>query len=290
MGEPYLSFLEMERLRQYTLSQLKIIAAQRQHVADVIAASYSPCGSENRASCNDSQGSSESEASESSRLPDRTILLTTQPCNWTCCHSCRRQLADRAWIPLNAIADQDYQLLDGLIDPETDQPPISPRDVVRNLGLRRPVPVKKGSRLRTFDERDFGDLGGEADDAEREAQLRNLRSSLKRAFKGRVMNGANRPRSPSVPPPIPASPPVVQVSYKLLPLIVDGDEQSNLGLGIKSIQADQEKDILDVASMVKLPGEDGKDDDESEPVEVGGGIAVTEEAVMQGTADLLTQA
>lgn len=189
--------------------------------------------------------------------------------------------------------------MDTLIDIKPkDGPPISPLNVVRTLGLRNSTPAGKGRPpLRTFDERDFTDLEIEEEDVEREARIRSLRLSLKQVFKDRLMGSANRHRRPSVPPPIPAPPPVVQVSYKLLPLLED-DPSADLGLITTSkdiIQLEHEKDLVDAASKIQLPGEDGEDDEldsefEAEPVEVEGGIAVTEEAVMQGTADLLTQA
>lgn len=291
-----LFFLEMEQLHQYTPSQLKALVAQRKNVVDVIAASITNSALAEHDIVEVYRASS----SENSQ-PESISPLTPLPCNWTCCHACRRQLSDRAWISLNAVVHQGYHLLDHLMETNTDWPPISHRDLVRNLGLREPVSAGKSRRLRTFDKRDFSDLEEEGEeeeedeDAEREARLRNLRLSLKKAFKGRLMSTITRPRRPSIPPPIPAPPPMVQLSYTLLPLIVDGSHHSDSGIvGTKGILLDQEKDVLDVASKIELPGEDGKDDGlelefQAEPVEVEGGIAVTEEAVMQRTADVLTQ-
>ncbi|KAI9793092.1 MAG: hypothetical protein M1816_000990 [Peltula sp. TS41687] len=315
---------EIGRLRQYNLSHLKIIAAQRQHVAEVIAAAYSPAASgsgsdstedpasSTTSSTDNTPGSSDSETEEEgeggkaqsstpSLIRTNIAQLQIQPCNWTCCHRCRRQLADRAWISLNAVVEHDYDLLDRLAGPDIEKPSISPLNVVRNLGLRDPI-VRAYHRLRTFDQRDFSDLEEEdEEDVEREAKLRNLRMNLRKAFRDRMMGGAI-----SVPPPIPASSPVVvhqQAEYKkFLPVMtMDGDGQSDLGLGIQGIRsaADQGKEILEMASQIELPGEEDGNDEENgddegdfaaEPVEVEGGIAVTEEAVEMNTADILTQA
>ncbi|KAI9678730.1 MAG: hypothetical protein M1817_005787 [Caeruleum heppii] len=285
----------------YTQEQLETLRAQREKVAEVLAAlsivtdkvgdgndvqsaEYSSDGD-----TTDSASSMEDKPSPHTppkpSLLDRVLRRPSTPlvppsvgqCYWKCCHRCRPGSLDRSWVSLNAIlAGQPNPSVEFEFHPR----PISHLSHVLNLGLRKPPPRwyemdywasdSSESGLRTLD--DMSDARG-------------LRASIKHAFRGMWMGGRRQRRDST-------SSTDESVRHRQLPTLDEDAEDFDLGLWAR-----ENDELLAEASSVQLPeeGEGDKKNGEGEafdggPVTVEGGIAVTEEGVEERVADVLTQA
>ncbi|KAI9799878.1 MAG: hypothetical protein M1833_003800 [Piccolia ochrophora] len=319
----------------YTPQQLRIIRAQKYNIAVTAATQAALAG--DIAQRSPTTPSQEPLPPPGSVLPSLSALLSSisssltptgphrQPlhsnpltCQWKCCPRCRPASRDRAWVSLAAVLHDDIGPFHGL---ESNDIPISPRDVVCNLGLRQPPPPPfwMDEPLSTPDESSDSDLALTRTSVQ--AHMNNptgFRASVRRAFRQMLMsNRRNHQDTVSPYSYNTAAAPSTSSTSGLSTLTElgedDGDYQDD-----GSLEQDQDVDEFDIAFYAQLndavlteaaetalpeereyePVEDNDEDEESEdgdegfgsePVEVHGGVAVTEEAVQMREADVMTQ-
>lgn len=207
-------------------------------------------------------------------------------CTFRACHTCRPTFRDRAWLRLDDIFAMKAPL--NSIDFDTDNRPVSSALVVRGL----PVPKKNMLRplLRSFGKFGLFDRSSALDsastspprrlpidflgsndlgDQKLEVESKGFREGMKRAFRGML----NRQYT---------SPSTRHHRRRVLREI----ESIEFDMGLWRVLND---DLLQEASNVPLPGHDGMDSlgHEEGEVEVADGVAVTEEGIDLGTADII---
>lgn len=204
-------------------------------------------------------------------------------CKLRYCQPCRPTFRDRTWMKFEDVFSTDSPI--PTIDFEHDNRPISRVDLVRKLGLREP----RRSRHRSLDSAKRYSMNltrqllpsslhnrlstnpiapHESPDQGTEPESKGFRDGVKRAFRGMLMR---RRTSMSTRP------------------IGKGkqgwdDVEFDIGLWM-----DLNDELLHEASSVPLPGHDGMDGlgTEEGEMEVEEGVAVTEEGVDLGTADII---
>ncbi|KAL9018583.1 MAG: hypothetical protein Q9185_004099 [Variospora sp. 1 TL-2023] len=172
--------------------------------------------------------------------------------------------------------------------------PLSDPDVLRTLGLRK---AKAGRPpLRTFDSMGIytinaqgqlalssgngtrstalNNLSADVADQKAEADSKGFRDSVKRAFKGMLISRKRDSGSSKYS----------RGSSRKKRIPDDGSAEFDL-----SLWRELSEELLREAARIPLPGHDGKDglEAEEDEVEVEDGVAVTEEAVDLGTADII---
>ncbi|MCJ1266214.1 hypothetical protein MMC22_006097 [Lobaria immixta] len=202
-------------------------------------------------------------------------------CKLRYCQACRPTFRDRTWIKFDDVFAKDSST--PAIDFEHDNRPISRVDLTCKLGLRE----RRRSRIPSFDSarrysvnltrqllsnrRHSANLTGpyESLDEGTESESKGFRDGMKRAFRGMLMHRRGDSTS-------------TRSSRK-------GwgkweDVEFDMGLW-----RDLNDELILEASSVPLPGHDGMDGlgAEEGEMEVEEGVAVTEEGVDLGTADII---
>ncbi|KAI4122352.1 MAG: hypothetical protein LQ338_005867 [Usnochroma carphineum] len=213
-------------------------------------------------------------------------------CRYRACQLCRPTYRDRTWQTFeNAFTAK--VLPSDIYENDTNRP-VSDPDVVRKLGVRRRKAPRP--RLRTFERRgiytinaegrltlrngaasrpsDLSEVSADLADQTAEDDSKGFRDSVKRAFKGMLMSRRRESRSSKHS----------KRSSRQVKISEDGSAEFDLGLW-----NELSEELLREAAAVPLPGHDGKDglEAEEDEVEVEDGVAVTEEAVDLGTADII---
>lgn len=196
-------------------------------------------------------------------------------CKFRYCQICRPTFRDRAWIKFDDIfADESCA---SSIDFDHDDRPISLLNIVCNIGLReaRLPRSQYGPKRHLLPSGLYHRRTISPDDPRIESERNSFRRGVMRAFRGMLMSGRRSSRSRSRP----ASRRRAQTSKD-----VDAMNGSDLGLW-RSLN----DELLQLAASVRLPGHDGMDGlgTEDAEIEVEDGIAVTEEGVDLGAADVI---
>lgn len=298
---------------QYTPDQIVILRAQRQMVIDAIEAaeSYMETLKVDRSATLEPLSpvtSPSIEADSSSSAPAVKELLKIQEagsssavavpenkptlfpyCKLQYCPNCRPTFRDRTWLSFENTFTRTDQAVD--IDFERDNRPISHADNVRKLGTHKArwsgLPLRcfngpkrysanstKSTRQSASMNRQkwqFENVVGSYDlaDQRTEPESKGFRDGVKRAFRGMLMH---RRRSTSTRSSTDSG--------------MREDDASEWDVGL---WRDLNDELLQEASNVPLPGHDGMDGLGSEEgeIEVEEGVAVTEEGVDLGTADII---
>ena len=278
------STVREDKLHVYTPSQVRILKKQKQDVADVIASARNSDSN----TIHQLDAFFRSSPNFKRRLQFQGPIMAPTPrgktiasarsisqyitlkCSWSCCHSCRPLLLERAWISLDAAVHQEHRPDTAL---EIDWPPVSDRNIVRNLGLRKPRAYSQ-----TYQENDLKSFSDNTTEEERREHggARKIGTSIKKAFRGML---PRRPLSDISTASVLNSRPCKQLSFE------DGRTDSDLVLCM-----DVNYQSLGEATTIRLVKDDGPDwlDFETEAVEMESGSAVTEEGVTNVTADVLT--
>ncbi|KAI9803213.1 MAG: hypothetical protein M1825_002004 [Sarcosagium campestre] len=207
-------------------------------------------------------------------------LPSIPACAWQSCPQCRSMLRERAWISLDCALAQPDKTFD------CDRPNLlSPSDqrIVQNLGLRLPSKRKFLSQ-EDYESTFVEDCKLDLDD---DIHFQSFRLSLKRAFQDIMSRRRRRSRafsSASAP-----SPPTTSSDLADLARLPDIDGDEGFDVTVWRALSDE---MLDEAASVPLPDDEWDDielDFGPEPVEVEGGVALTEEAVQNLAADVITQ-
>ncbi|KAL8799643.1 MAG: hypothetical protein Q9182_005745 [Xanthomendoza sp. 2 TL-2023] len=304
----------------YTAEQIEKMVAQRQKVIDTIQASeahYQKTQSDIKRTSSrkstststsvdphahrshEAKGPGQDSARQSVDQPATTKARIFPYCRYRACQLCRPTYRDRTWQVLeNAFITKI--LPPELHDIDADRP-ISNLNLVRNIGTRK----ARSSRpaLRTMDSMGLYRVNAEgrvalngntrnatglidsvdqltadlaARNVDTEPDTKGFRDSVKRAFKGMLMSSRKRDSWSSHHSKRSAT-------RKLEMPGNESDAELDLGLW-----RELSEELLKEAAGIELPGHDGKDGLEfAEEVEVEGGVAVTEEAVETGTADII---
>lgn len=198
-------------------------------------------------------------------------------CKFRYCQICRPTFRDRAWIKFDDIFADDS--CTSTIDFDHDNRPVSLLSLVCNIGLRearlpRSQNVYKRHILPSglYHRRKII-----PDDPHIESDRNSFRRGVMRAFRGMLMSGRRSSRSRSRP-----------ASRRRAQFSTDVDAINGCDLGLWRSLDDE---LLQLAANVHLPGHDGMDGlgAEDTEIEVEDGIAVTEEGVDLGAADVIIQ-
>ena len=302
----------------YTPEQELLLRLQKQNVNDKIAAAtahFHETEADNGASSKQSPS-----LDTNSYLPFPVINQVSEPppddslpsppkprmfpyCEHRACHNCRSTFRDRAWQRFGDIFEDTTE---PYIDFESDERPLASPAVVATLGLHEPKRVRpQRPLLHTFDSMGIhrarstrraleaatsdGPDSVDVTDQREMSESKGFRNSIKRAFREMLMSrrvsvaSANSSKSSSVSTTRPSR--NISRRNKLREEALT-DEMMAMDLG--SWQRHSEELQIE-ASHIRLPGHDGHDglDNQAEEVEVIDGVAVTEEAVDTGIADVI---
>ena len=302
----------------YTAEQIETMVAQRQKVIDTVAASEAHFKKTQSASNRTSGRKSTSTVTSvdaSHHLPIPTIQEVAQAsldpirqsvdessamkarifpyCRYRACQICRPSYRDRTWqVFEDAFATK--LLPPDLCDIDVDRP-TSRRDLVRNIGTRKARAPRPP--LRTLDSmvlygvnnegrmvlnsanvsssEPMDAMAADVADERTEPDSKGFRDSVKRAFKGMLMSSRKRESWSSK---------YSKRSARKMDVPENDDAEFDLGLW-KQLSEELQRE----AAAIPLPGHDGKDgiETEDDEVEVEDGVAVTEEAVETGVADII---
>lgn len=294
----------------YTVDQVTILRAQRQKVLDAIAAaedfikkhpenisnSLPPLSAVTSPSVDASTSlpsTPTGEVQDSKELEPPPVLAEPPPkpsmfpfCKLRYCQNCRPTFRDRTWIKFEDVFARDSPI--PTVDFEHDNRPTSRVDVMRNLGLRQRRRSKHS--FRSFDSarrysvsltrqllpnslhnRLSANLIGthESPDQGTEPESKGFRDSVKSAFRSMLMH---RQRD--------------STSTRSGRKGKGGWDDMEFDI---ALWRDLNDELLQEASSVPLPGHDGMDGLGSEvgEMEVEEGVAVTEEGVDLGMADII---
>ncbi|KAG6986527.1 hypothetical protein G7Y79_00079g100450 [Physcia stellaris] len=296
----------------YTPEQVVILREQKQDVNDKIAAAMQHFRDTEAQAAAQSQPSVDATA----HLPFPVInqvsnaqnddILPSNPaptarlfpyCEHRACHNCRSTFRDRTWQKFDDIFEDRTA---PFIDFETDNRPLASPSIVASLGIHEPKRKRQRPLLHTFDSMGLhrarsGKRALETATSNRpksddladqgEAESKGLRHTVKRAFREMLMSrrdsiASNRSSLYTAKPSRDTS------RRSRLHKESPTEESSESDLGVWKQANDT---LLREAPHVKLPGHDGHDGlvAETEEVEVEDGVAVTEEGVDTGTADVI---
>ena len=220
-------------------------------------------------------------------------------CEVRACQTCRPTFRDRAWQKFDDIFSTDQN---PTIDFEDDNRRLSDPSIVANLGLQKPMQNVERAHLPTFDgfslyqnprpakralsdttvrQRSSTTASSDIADQRVGHESTGIRDGLKRAFRGVLLNRRNSTASRQ------STRSSRLISRKMRVREEDSTEdrvEFNTALCRRL-----NDELLRAASTTKLPGHDGMDGLEAQvqEVEVGDGVAVTEEAVDIGTPDII---
>lgn len=296
----------------YTPEQVVILLEQKQNVNDKIAAAFQHFHDIEAQALAQSQPSVDSNAhlpfpviNQVSSSQNNDVLPSNPPptarlfpyCEHRACHNCRSTFRDRTWQKFDDIFEDHTA---PFIDFETDNRPLASPSIVASLGVHEPKSKRQRPLLHTFDsmglnrarsgkraletatsnEQNFGDLADQG-----EAENKSLRHTIKRAFREMLMS--RRESIASNRSSVNTTGPSRDTNRRTrLHKEAPTEESSESDLGIWK-QANDE--LLWEAPHVKLPGHGGHAGlvAQTEEVEVEDGVAVTEEGVDTGTADVI---
>ena len=227
-------------------------------------------------------------------------------CEHRACHNCRSTFRDRAWQRFDDIFEDTTV---PSIDFENDDRPLANPAIVATLGLHEPKRLRpQRPLLHTFDSMGIhrarsGRRALEAATAndpdsvdvadQREmSESKGFRNSIKRAFRDMLMSRRESMASTtsSKRSSVSTTRPSRNISRRArLREEAPTDDPMDFDLGLWQRRSEE---ILREASRIKLPGHDGHDglESQAEEVEVMDGVAVTEEAVDTGIADIIMAA
>ena len=216
-------------------------------------------------------------------------------CSFACCHNCRPTYRDRTWLNLDDILASDAPVPP--IDFAKDNRPISNADVLRkmdpfrkprqpylqtfeDMGLSAPGSSHQNSSGWSRNPRAYHDeiqeIASNLEPQEDASESEGFRRGVRRAFRQMLMSRRrsstkSRTRGRSIR----------KVRQEL-----EDTEEFDIGLYHELSDA-----VLAEASTVPLPGHDGMDglDNSNGEIEVENGVAVTEEGVDLGSADIIMQ-
>ena len=302
----------------YTHEQELILRKQKQNVNDKIAAAmqhFTENEAEVTASSQQLQQSPSVDAN--SYLPFPVInqvndpLNTNSPlsdliptarvfpyCEHRACHSCRSTFRDRTWQHFDDIFEAPPP---PAVDFAIDNRPLSSPLIVATIGTHEAKRRRQRPLMQTFDsmglmrprsgKRTLESATSSSDDLadSGEEDNKGLRHTIKRAFREMLMSrrdsiATTSRNSSSTTATARPSREVSRRSRLRKEAIVDDSEEYDLGLWKEANDT-----LLKEASRVKLPGHDGHDglDAQADEVDVPDGVAVTEEGVDTGTADVI---
>ena len=291
----------------YTHSQVLIMRAQRQTAIDAVAAAErhvmehpehsadpqtSPIISSQNGAPSINPNASTIEAIEQLRLQDRDIMSPEKPrmfprCHFRACQTCRPTFRDRTWL---SFEDVFAQCEPGpFIDFKTDQRPLMNPKTTCQIGLQvyqSPYPFPHTMRRPGFHRFNALRISARSlpyrlppglfitedlTDQRVEVESKGFRESMKRAFRG-MLDRKKDSYSTSI-------------SRKKRARAEDR-ESSEFDI---DLFRQLNNELLQEASGIPLPGHDGMDGlgDEEGEIEVQEGVAVTEEGVDLGTADII---
>ena len=286
----------------YTVEQIELLTAQKRKVNETIAALEQSLQFQNGHIASSSQaGASTSLLSVKTNQrpplrtfaellePKRTLPVAEQPttlrtnifpeCRWSSCHTCRPTFRDRAWQSLEGVLARNTP---EQVSTAYGERRVTDVNIARKLGLRKPhTTFDSFEDLRSetseeddgvFHGRPSGRTDGEGEGQEDDSK--GFRTSVKRAFRGMLMSRRRYSDSSSVG----------KKSWRKSSN--DGGETEDFDVGLWTEMNSQ---LLREAAEVRSPGGAGMDGHEFEEgeVEVKEGVAVTEEAVDLGMADVI---
>lgn len=284
----------------YTQSQVSMMRAQRQEAIDAVAAAERhvmeypehsadppilPVSSSQNHSLNSDPDATTDEAIEKQRRQHRTSEPTEKPrmfprCRFHACQTCRPTFRDRAWISFGDVFARSKA--GPFIDFETDQRPLMNSNTIRRIGLRvyqSPYPFPHTLRRPGFHRFNALKISTRSlpyqlppglfiteDLTNVEVESKGFRESMRRAFRGMLDRKKDFSRKKRVR----------QKDRESSEFDLDLFRQLN-------------NELLQEASGIPLPGHDGMDGlaDEEGEIEVEEGVAVTEEGVDLGMADII---
>ena len=233
------------------------------------------------------------EVGEAPSSPNHLVALNTKAtlfpsCKFRACQLCRPTFKDRAWQNIDEVCDRDY--VPPPINFETDDRRISRMDLVSNLGLREyrlPETVLHTSindmlspsddlklATATLPRQLSTDFLASCDIASQKwvSERKSRRESMKRAFREMVE------RRKKLNAPCLSRPQNMDLGSEAAPAAFDIDLWRSV-----------DDELIQEAARVPLPGQDGADDldGKEDEVQVQEGIAVTEEGIDLGTADVI---
>lgn len=207
-------------------------------------------------------------------------------CHFLACQTCRPTFRDRAWMKFEEVFAQTASV--PFINFKTDPRPLPSETTFRSIGLRvyeSPIPFRQTLKRPGFNPCDALRLAGglpyplppdmfateDLSDQKTEVEGKGFRESVRRAFRGMLDRRKD--------------------SFSSRP----SRKRKKTHESSKSIELDIElfmrlnNELLQEASKIPLPGHDGMDGlaDEEGEVEVEEGVAVTEEGIDLGTADII---
>lgn len=290
----------------YTVEQVKLLEAQKRSVNDTVAAleqylhlehrdvtlDFPPGASTSPPSVETNSLTSVQTVTDVAKTTS-TLSVTEQlarvrmdlfpDCRWSCCHTCRPMYRDRSWQSLEGVLASNTT---EHTSPDFGERRVTHINIARNLGLRKPrrmFDCFEDLRSVTCDEdggvslgKHFGQAGGEGEEQEGGESSISFRTSVKRAFRGMLMSRRRHSSSSGV-----------GKKLKRRSSKQGGDTEELDG----NLWSEMSNQLLRDAAEVQLPGEGGMDDLELKEgkveVEVEEGVAVTEEALDLGTADII---
>ena len=221
-------------------------------------------------------------------------------CKFVCCQNCRPIYRDRTWQTFEDVFAQESP---PFVDFENDNRPVANPKNMYNIGTR----VRKRPALGTFQSMGIfpqldevvtediitdssttpltrtTDESHDLADVEAESESKGFRDSMKRAFRGMVMRRRGSSIGSISNKSIRSRYSGRKAKTKIAPR---GEDEVQFDLGLWRQLNDE---LLWEASHTKLPGHDGLDGLEYQEgeVDVENGVAVTEEAVDLGSADII---
>lgn len=298
---------------EYTSEQVAILSAQKQKVRDTIATQLELFRlSENTTPEKSTKKSvfselipylpfplvNEVDDGPGATLPKQPEARLFPYCEFRACQTCRPTFRDRAWQTFEDTIDTDK---DPSIDFENDNRRLSNPYIVAQIGFQttsRPHLQTFGTfnifdslppQKRTLDNATMGqgaDIGASSDIADQRIgpESTRFRDSVKRAFRGML----TRQNSTSSKQSGKKSSRSDRMMRRKLKARGEQSAEDSEDFGAGSWK-DMDDHLLQEASTTKLPGRDGMDglDTHIQEVEVGDGVAVTEEAVDTGTPDVI---
>lgn len=293
----------------YTPEQVRILRAQKQKVVDTINAAmdqskeYSSIDTTKLPRKSSSTGVDthlpfpfvydiNSSSVPSPKPEEKNVPRLFPYCEFRACQTCRPTFRDRAWLRLEDVfADPSTPT----IDFANDNRPLSNPFIVAGIGTHEP---SARPNLRKFDSfslyRPERPLKRAAHEACRyrsstaqstditsqrpEHESLGFRESVKRAFRGMLLARGDTTSSSRFSR---------RMSRRMRVREVESSED-RMGFDM-GLWKELNDELLHMASNVRLPGHDGMDglDKQREEVEVGDGVAVMEESVDMGTADVI---
>ncbi|KAL9030544.1 MAG: hypothetical protein Q9196_001348 [Gyalolechia fulgens] len=206
-------------------------------------------------------------------------------CRYRACQLCRPTYRDRTWQRWETTRKAPIMPPD-IYDDDMDRP-VSNVDVVRTIGRAARPPLRACDSLgiytinakgqlalkntSTHRSADVNHVSADLADQRAEADSKRFRDSVKRAFKGMLISRKRESWSSKYS----------RRSTRKTGVPDDDGAEFDLGLW-----KELSEELLREAAGIALPGQDGKDGLETQE-EVTDGVAVTEEAVDLGTADII---